>query len=115
MNYGSIEKKNVSLLNKVVTRLEETRSLKLKYRKLDTNSLRLLVFVESKYSTNADGTSQLVVAIFFPDTNRNCHFLHWSSTKFPRVTRSMLESEIYSFSKSLWRYGRCGAVSHHIT
>lgn len=80
------------MLKKVVRRLQETSSLKLKYRKLDNNSLRLLVFVESGCNTTADGTSQLGVVIVFADADNNCHFLHWSSTKSPRVTRSMLAS-----------------------
>jgi len=98
VRYADIVKKDIKLLNQIVTHVKETKDLKLKFKKLKKETLRLLVFVDSGYNTNRDRTSQLGVIIFLADEENNCHFLHWSSSKCPRVTRSMLASETYAFS-----------------
>ena len=64
----------------------------------EKDTLRLFVFVDSGYNTNTDGTGQLGVFIFLADDTNKCHFLHWSSSMCPRITKSMLASETYSFS-----------------
>lgn len=70
----------------------------MKYDKLDKETLRIYVFVDSGFITNADGTSQLGVIIFLADAKNNCHFLYCSPSKCSRVKRSMSACETYAFS-----------------
>ena len=98
IHYKMATAKNVKLLNDVVRHLKTSKILTLKYPKLDSATLKLYVIVESGYNTNIDGTSQLGVIVFITDDRNRCHFIHCSSSKFPRITRSMLASETYAFS-----------------
>jgi len=104
VQYGHAIKKDFRLLNDTVTTLRDTKDLTLKYPTLNKDTLRLNVFVDSGYNTNKDGTSQLGMIIFLADDTNRCHFLHWSSSKCPRITRSMLASETYAFSNG-YDYG----------
>ncbi|CDF35631.1 unnamed protein product [Chondrus crispus] len=98
VQYKTKTQRDVNALNNTVKHLQATTKLKLQYNKLNKNKVRLLVFMDSGYNTNRDGTSQLGVIIFMADDKNNCHFLHWISSKCPRITRSMLASETYAFS-----------------
>lgn len=98
MQYKATTVGHVKLLNDVVNHLKATKTTKLNYNKLDKDKLRLLVIVDSGYNTNNDKTSQLGTLIFIADYKKDCHFLHWSSSKCPRITSSMLASETYAFS-----------------
>ena len=98
VTYDSIEKKHITLLNKVVTRLQEISSLKLKYRKLDKKFAAIARICRQWILHECRWYQSTWSCYFFSDANNNCLFLHWSSTKSPRVTRSMLASETYAFS-----------------
>ena len=98
IHYKMATAKNVKLLNDVVGHLKTSKNLTLKYPKLGAATLKLYVIVDSGYNTNIVGTSQLGVIVFITDDRNRCHFFHWSSSKCPRITRSMLASETYAFS-----------------
>lgn len=102
--YKDTKPKHLRVLNEVVEHVKKSATLALKYPKLDQSTLRLYVFVDSGYNTNADHSSQLGIVIFLADATGACHFLHWRSSKCPRITRSMLAGETYAFSEG-YDYG----------
>lgn len=91
-------RKHIKLLNDTIQHLKETTNVKLRYRKMDKDSLKLYCFVDIEYNTNEDHTSQLGMIIGLFDKHDTFHFIHWSSSKCQRATRSMLASETYAFS-----------------
>jgi hypothetical protein len=70
----------------------------LKFVKLDTNSLQLLVFTDASFANNKDLSSQIGYVIVLTDATRKANILHWSSVKCKRVTRSVLASELYGMA-----------------
>jgi hypothetical protein len=99
--YEQATTNDANLLNQIVKYLRATKDLTLKYHALDKNTLKSYAFVDSGYNTNIYHASQLSVILFIVDDSKKCHFIHWSSAKCPRNTRSMLASETYSFSLGL--------------
>lgn len=98
VQYMHATKKDLKLLNDTVIVLRNTKDVTLKYPTLNKDTTRINVIVDSGYNTNTGGTSQLGMIIFLTDDTNKCHFVHWSSSKCPRITRSMLASETYAFS-----------------
>ena len=84
--------------------LQGTNELAIKYSPLYPRSFKLYVFVDSGYNTNHDATSQLGTIVCLVEKENQCHILHWTSTKCPRIARSMLTGETYAFSH-VYDYG----------
>lgn len=104
IRYNEVKLTHITLLNKVVKHVQETKDMELRYEPLDLKSMKLYVFVDSGYNTNSDRTTQLGMGVFLVDDTKRCHFLHWASTKSQRVTKSMLAGEVYAFSQG-YDYG----------
>jgi len=68
----------------------------LKFVKLDTKTLRLLVFTDASFANNEDLSSQIGYVLALADATNKANIVHWSSVKCKRVTRSVLASELYS-------------------
>jgi hypothetical protein len=96
--------KDAKFLNDTVALLQNTKTLTLKCPTLDKTTMKLYVIVDSGYNTNSDGTSQLGVIVLLSDATHRCQLLRWSSSKCPRITRSMLACETYAFSLG-YEYG----------
>lgn len=90
------EKEN-DKLNKIVKYLKETKDIRLKYPKLDLNSLRLLVYSDSSFNNREENRSQLGFIIVLSDNTNQCCILHYSSQKSKRVTRSSMGAETLAF------------------
>ena len=68
----------------------------LKFVKLDTKTLRLLVFTDASFANNEDLSSQIGYILALANATNKANIVHWSSVKCKRVTRSVLASELYS-------------------
>ena len=68
----------------------------LKFIKLDTKTLRLLVFTDASFANNEDLSSQIGYVLALTNATNKVNIVHWSSVKCKRVTRSVLASELYS-------------------
>lgn len=93
---------NTKLLNDSVLYLKETKNLKLRYGKLKKINIQLYFFVESRYNTYIDHTSQLKMIIVIMYNTHTCHFIHWSSLECQSCTSSMLSSETHAFSNGFY-------------
>jgi hypothetical protein len=70
----------------------------LKFVKLDTSTLQLLVFTDASFANNKDLSSQMGYVIVLTDATKKANVIHWSSVKCKRVTRSVLASELYGIA-----------------
>ena len=66
--------------------------------KLNTDTLRLVVFTDSSFANNRDLSSQIGYVIALTDDTLKANIVHWSSVKCKRVTRSVLASELYAMA-----------------
>lgn len=90
-------KEEVAALNKRLQWQLDNKSRGLKYVKLNTKALRLIVFTDASFANNKDMTSQIGYVICRCDAEKT-NVIHWSSTKCKRVTRSVLASELYAMA-----------------
>ena len=67
----------------------------MKYVKLDFNSLRLVIFIDSFYVNNWDFIFQIDYVIYLIDASNRINILHWFSIKCKRMIQSVLASELY--------------------
>ncbi len=67
----------------------------LKFIKLDTKTLKLLVFTDTSFTNNKDLSSQIGYIIILADITKKANIIHWSSIKYKRVTKSILVSKLY--------------------
>ena len=86
---------DIALLNKRLTWQIENKSRKLKYVKLDFDSLRLMIFTDSFYVNNRNLIFQIDYVICLIDASNWINILHWSSIKCKRMIRSVLIFELY--------------------
>lgn len=59
VKHKQASRQHIKLLNETVQHLKDTTDVKLRYPKMDKESLSLYCFVDSGYNTNEDHTSQL--------------------------------------------------------
>jgi hypothetical protein len=69
----------------------------LRFVKLNTEELQLVVFTDSSFANNKDLSSQIGYVIVLMDSTY-ANIIHWSSIKCKRVTRSVLASELYGLA-----------------
>jgi hypothetical protein len=96
-------KDDIKKLNKRLEWQKENSSRGLIFVPLNTGigtgkQLRLIVFTDSSFANNADYSSQIGYVITLADDDDNANIIHWSSTKYKRVTRSILASELYGIA-----------------
>lgn len=84
---------DILALNKIISAATRHSSRGIIQQKLDTNSLRLVVYTDAAFATNKDYSSQLGYLILLADKQNRCNILHYCSYKSRRVARSVLGSE----------------------
>ena len=67
----------------------------LRFVKLNTISLKLIVFTDAFFVNNINFTSQIDYVICLANAANKTNFFHWSSIKCKRVTRSVLISKLF--------------------
>ena len=72
--------------------------VKIKFPKLDINSLCILGFSDASFANNQDFSSQIGYIVFLSDKHRNSIPLMFKSYKARRVTRSAMSAEVIAFS-----------------
>jgi hypothetical protein len=87
--------------NELVMHVQDTRTVSLKYPKLEPSTLHLLVYSDASFANRPDRSSQLGYLILLADASGNCAFIQWSSHKARRVTRSSMASEVLAFTDGL--------------
>ena len=83
-------------LNKQLQWQKDNMTWGLKFIKLDTKTLRLLVFTDASFANNEDLSLQISYVLALANATNKANIVHWSSVKCKRVTRSVLASELYS-------------------
>ena len=74
----------------------ENSNRELRFVKLNTISLRLIVFTDAFFVNNINFTSQIDYVICLTNAANKTNFFHWSSIKCKKVTRSVLISELFA-------------------
>ena len=78
----------------------------MRYIPLDLATAKIMVFTDGLFANNKNLNSQIgfVLMIINEEANDNIYFIiygnlvYWSSTKYKRITRSVLASEIYGMA-----------------
>lgn len=85
---------NIALLNKQLQWQITNKSRRIRYDKLDRDTLQLAVFTDSSFANNKDLSSQIGYVICLSDAINKANIIH-CSIKYKRVTRSVLAAELY--------------------
>jgi hypothetical protein len=120
VQYQNLIEDNICALNKHLEWQLKNLDRGIKYITLDLDYLKLFVFIDGSFTNNKDFSSQIRYVMILaneketPTTNGNetptangnpngmdrfiikGNLIYYSSTKYKRVTRSVLASEIYS-------------------
>ena len=91
-------RKAIKGLNAIIPHLFSNEKLVLRYPKLDLSSLRIQVYSDASFASNADLSSQVGNIIFLADDSGTCQPIAWYSHKIKRVSRSVLGSEVLAFA-----------------
>jgi hypothetical protein len=87
--------KDITTLNKRLQWQIDNHSRDLRYVKLDSTKLQLVIFTNSSFANNEDLFSQIDYVICLADSN-HANIVHWFSIKCKRMTRSVLAAELYA-------------------
>lgn len=79
--------------NEIVKYLNSTKDIKLKYAKLDKQSLRLLVYSDSSFNNREENKSQLGFIIILAEKSNSYCILQYSSKKCHPETRSSMAAK----------------------
>lgn len=60
------------------------------------DSLQIAAFIDARFSTNVDYSSQLRFVVRLLDANGDAKNIHYSSFKSKRITRSVFAAELYA-------------------
>ncbi len=90
-----VSSENITTLNKRLQWQIDNHSRDLRYVKLDSTKLQLVIFTNSFFANNRDLFSQIDYVICLADS-KHANIVHWSSVKCKRVTRSVLAAELYA-------------------
>lgn len=74
---------------------EETSSAGLRYKKLDMDTIRLVVVTDACFENAQRMKTQLGYAIMLVDAIGTEKLVHFGSNRFRRVTRSVVASEVH--------------------
>lgn len=82
--------------------LKQLRTFKyrLKYPKLDKDSLFIRTYADASFGTNSDGTSQLGYFVLLMDKFNHVAFISFRSGKCYRVTHSAMAAETIAFAEA---------------
>lgn len=89
-------RESAKALNKYISKAKNSPNRGLYFVPLDDASLRLMVFADASFATNADLSSQLGFVICLADKFNKANVLHYTSVKSKRVTRSVLAAELFA-------------------
>jgi hypothetical protein len=92
-----VSSKDITTLNKRLQWQIDNHSRDLRYVKLDSTKLQLMIFTNSSFANNRDLFSQIDYVICLADS-KHVNIVHWSSVKCKRVTRSVLAAELYALA-----------------
>ena len=81
-------------LRKLVTYVQETKNIGLRFMPLDEASLRIVLFTDASFGNGADLSSQFGFIIVAMDASGNPNVTHYGSRKSRRVTRSVMAAEV---------------------
>ena len=80
----------------------------IKYITLDLEQVKLFIFIDSSFANNKDFNFQIGYLIILINKTKGTNkfiikgnFIHYSSTKSKRVTKSVLTSKIYKMVKGV--------------
>lgn len=84
---------NTLELNNVVSYLQRTSDVVMKFPRLDQDALQIVAYSDASFGNLPNGASQLGYAVFLVDGHRNCSFLTFKSYKARRIARSSTTAE----------------------
>ena len=79
----------------------ESNLFRLRFPKLDPDSLRVRAYADASFSGNVDGSSQMGHIVFLMDDSGACAPLIYKSRKCRRVVRSAMAAESIAFADCL--------------
>ena len=94
----SPKQKDAKRLNKRIQWQLKNADRGLRFVKLDTISLKLIVFIDVVFANNSDYISQIGFVICLSDGSKT-NFIHWSSTKCKKVTRNVLTAKFFAMTQ----------------
>ena len=93
------QKDDAKRLNKRIQWQLDNSDRGLRFVKLDTASLKLIVFIDAAFANNSDYISQIGFVICLTDASNKANIIHWSSIKCKRVTRSVLAAKLFAMTQ----------------
>jgi hypothetical protein len=90
-----VSSENITTLNRRLQWQIDNYSRNLRYVKLDSTKLQLMIFTNSSFANNRDLFSQIDYVICLADS-KHVNIVHWSSIKCKRVIRSVFAAELYA-------------------
>lgn len=88
-------------LNKIIEIAKKNHDLGLSFISLDVGSLRLAVFADASFASNAYSISQLGFVICSANKLNKADIVHSSSSKTKRVTRSVKTAELFAVAHAI--------------
>lgn len=79
---------DINALNDLVSYLKSTAAVRMKFPRLDKESLHMLCYADSSFASLKDGGTQLGVLILLADKENHCSIIAYRSYKSRRVVRS---------------------------
>ena len=93
------QKNDAKRLNKRIQWQMKNVERELRFVKLDTTSLKLIVFIDAIFANNSDYISQIDFVICLADGSNKTNLIHWSSTKCKKITRNVLIAELFAMTQ----------------
>lgn len=82
--------------NTALKELKDNSKDFLSFHKVEQETVKLMVILNASFASNNENSSQICYVITISGKKGHSNILHYSSTKFPRVTRSVLAAELFS-------------------
>ena len=95
----SPKQEDAKRLNKRIQWQIENADRGLRFVKLNTTSLKLIVFTDAVFANNTDYTSQIDFVICLTDGSNKANLIHWSSTKCKKITRNVLTAKLFAMTQ----------------
>jgi hypothetical protein len=92
-----VSSKNITTLNKRLQWQIDNHFEDLRYVKLDSTTLQLMIFTNSSFANNRNLFSQIDFVICLVDS-KHVNIVHWSSIKCKRIIRSVLAADLYALA-----------------
>ena len=86
---------DIAILNKRLWWQITNKFRRLRYIKLDQDTLKLVVFTNSSFANNKDMSLQIGYVIYLANATNKPNVIYWSSIKCKRVTHSVLVAKLY--------------------